>query len=286
MRRSSILALLILTVPGYAQAPQPAEAGGHLVNVGDHRIYMKCSGPATHPTVVLETGAGATTTSYEQVQERVQRFARVCSYDRAGLGSSDPSPSKQTENDVLQDLHRALLASKEPGPYVLVGESLGGVYVRAFQTRYPALVKGLVLVDSSHEEQLNRFSAVSPELGKAYAAQGGRTTFEDMYGLWGQLRPGQTYTWKVTLPLIVIEHKRPSPVADPNASRPNAAQPNIDPVWHEMQVDLARRSTCGQIWEATKEGHAISEVQPDLVVQAISTVLQEIASGCERPAPR
>jgi len=196
------------------------------------------------PTVILEAGAGASSTNFERVQAQVEKFARVCSYDRAGLGKSDKSTGSPTESGIVDDLHQLLANVHEPGPYLLVGHSLGGVYVRAFQRRYPQLVKGLVLIDSSHEEQLNRFTALSPELGKQFATQGGRSTYDDMYRLYGQLHPGETLTW------------------------------------HEMQVDLARRSPCARLWEAPQEGHNIPSEQPDLVVKAVSTVWTEIRSGC------
>ena len=253
---------------------------GQMVSTGDHQLYVRCSGHGPGPTVILETGAGANSTSFESVQAQVEKFARVCSYDRAGLGKSDKPTGPQTESGIVDDLHRLLVSIHEPGPYLLVGHSLGGVYVRAFQRHYPLLVKGLVLVDSSHEEQLNRFTALSPELGKQFATQGGRSTYDDMYRLYGQLHPGETLTWHVDIPMVVIEHKRPTSSAASSASGPNHALPPVDQTWHEMQVDLARRSPCAQLWEAPQEGHDIPSEQPDLVVKAVSTVWTEIRSGC------
>jgi pimeloyl-ACP methyl ester carboxylesterase len=174
-----------------------------------------------------------------------------------------------------------LLKADERGPYVLVGHSLGGIYVRAFQMRYPELVKGLVLVDSSHEEQLNRYTDLSPELGRQFASQGGRYTYDDMYRLYGQLRPGETLHWQVDLPMVVIEHWRPVAKTAASPSGPTNALPPVDKTWHGMQVDLSHRSTCAQLWEAPKEGHDIPGEQPELAVRAVSKVLTEITSGCE-----
>ncbi len=256
-------------------------SGGQMVRTSKHQLYLNCSGQTSGPTVVLEAGAGASSSNFAKVQEQIESFAQVCSYDRAGLGKSDKPTGQESEIGIVEDLHELLLNAHEGGPYVLVGHSLGGVYVRAFQRRYPELVKGLVLVDSSHEEQLNRYTALSPELGKQFASQGGRYTYDDMYRLFGQLRPGETLHWRVDLPIVVIEHKQPPPKTAGPSSGPTNGLPAIDKTWHEMQVDLSRRSTCAQLWEAPKEGHDIPDEQPALVVRAVRKVLTEIRNGCE-----
>lgn len=256
-------------------------AGGQMVNVGNHELYLNCSGQNSGPTVILEAGAGANLSNFAKVQSQIEKFSHVCSYDRAGLGRSNKPTGQESEVGIVEDLHQLLLNAHEAGPYVLVGHSLGGVYVRAFQRRYPQLVKGLVLVDSSHEEQLNRYTALSAELGKQYASQGGRYTYDDMYRLFGQVRPGESLHWQVDLPVVVIEHKRPTLKAATPSPEPTNALPPIDKTWHEMQVDLSRRSTCAHLWEAPKEGHDIPGEQPELVVRAVSKVLTEIRSGCQ-----
>jgi pimeloyl-ACP methyl ester carboxylesterase len=259
-------------------------ASGQMMSIGSRQLYIHCSGNGPAPTVILEAGAGGNSANFEKVQTELEKVGRVCSYDRAGLGKSEKPTGQQTENGIVDDLHQLLVAVHEPGPYLLVGHSLGGVYARAFQMRYPQLVDGLVLVDSSHEEQLNRFTALSPELGKQFATQGGRSTYDEMYRLYGQLRPGATLQWRVDIPVVVIEHKRPtSPVAS-SSSGQSGDLPPIEREWHQMQADLARRSTCAQLWEAPKSGHDIPGEQPDLVVKAVSVVLGEIRSGCRASA--
>ena len=267
-----LLALVVFVPLGLAR--------GQLMSIGTRQLYIHCSGSGPAPTVVLEAGAGANSANFEKVQTQLEKLTRVCSYDRAGLGKSDKPKGEQTETGIVDDLHQLLLEVHEPGPYLLVGHSLGGVYVRAFQMRYPKLVKGLVLIDSSHEEQLNRFTALSPELGKEFATQRGMSTYDDMYRLYGQLRPGATLNWHVDIPMIVIEHKRPTSPDANSSSAQSGGLPPVDPAWHEMQADLAHRSTCAQLWEAPKEGHDIPAEQPDLVVKAVSIVLSEIRNGC------
>jgi pimeloyl-ACP methyl ester carboxylesterase len=256
-------------------------SGAQMVSAGGQQLYLNCSGQHVGPTVVFEAGAGASSGSFAKVQGQVEKFAHVCSYDRAGQGKSDKPTGQQSEIAIVEDLHQLLLNAHEDGPYVLVGHSLGGIYVRAFQRRYPQLVKGLVLVDSSHEEQLNRFTALSSELGRQFASQGGRYTYDDMYRLWGQLRPGETLQWRVDLPIVLIEHQQPPPKPATPSSKPTNALPPIDQTWHEMQVDLSRRSPCAQLWEAPKQGHDIPDEQPELVARAVRKVMREMQNGCE-----
>jgi L-ascorbate metabolism protein UlaG (beta-lactamase superfamily)/pimeloyl-ACP methyl ester carboxylesterase len=124
---------------------------GALFDVGGRKIHMDCTGSGS-PTVVLESGATSFAMDWLLVQPDVAKTTRVCSYDRAGSGWSDPSGHPETAEGTVADLHAALTAAGEKRPYVLVGHSIGGIYVRAYQLRYRADVVGLVLVDGSHED--------------------------------------------------------------------------------------------------------------------------------------
>ncbi len=108
------------------------------------------------PTVILESGGGGGTLEWTLVAPEIAKVTRVISYDRAGLGWSEHSPSPKTAEVVVEDLQAALEAQDIDGPFVFVGNSLGGVYVRMFYYRYPEDVAGLVLVDGSHEAQRSR----------------------------------------------------------------------------------------------------------------------------------
>src|SRR4051812_26628883 len=121
---------------------------GQMVDVGGYRLHINCVG-AGSPTVVIEAGQGDSSVSWSSwVQPRVATTTRVCTYDRAGMGYSDPGPLPRTAERFAQELHTLLLRADEPGPYVLVGHSLGGLTVRIFAHEYPADVLGVVLVDS------------------------------------------------------------------------------------------------------------------------------------------
>ena len=136
-----------------------------LVNVGDgRRLHVSCSGMNFEgsPTVVLESGAGNDSSVWNRVLPEVAKFTRVCSYDRAGLGSSDPVPVLRTIVALTEDLHSLLVNAKVTGPYILVGHSLGGILVRLYASYYPAEVVGMILVDSAHEDEPDRGLALIP----------------------------------------------------------------------------------------------------------------------------
>jgi pimeloyl-ACP methyl ester carboxylesterase len=133
-------------------APPPI---GQLVDVGGYRLHLACQGEGS-PTVVMEAAIGETGLLWSLVQPAVAKLTRACSYDRAGYGWSDPSPKPRTAGVMVEELHTLLDTAQVPGPYVLVGHSLGGLLVRLYAVRYPQQVAGLVLVDSAHEEQYRR----------------------------------------------------------------------------------------------------------------------------------
>jgi len=145
-----ILAFLEMVCSAAPIEPQPV---GQLVNIGGRRLHIRCTGSG-NPTVVVENGGAAFSFDWELVQTQVARFTRICTYDRAGYAWSDPGPEFDTFDQTERDLHLLLSKAEVPGPYVLVGHSLGGMLIRLYQSRYPADVVGMVLVDSSHEESL------------------------------------------------------------------------------------------------------------------------------------
>jgi len=122
---------------------------GQLVDIGGRRINLHCTGDADGPTVILMAGLFSWSVVWYKTQPVIAQKTRVCAFDRAGYGFSDPGPRPQILSDVVDDLHAALNAGSIPGPYVLVGHSLGGIEARLYAQRWPKEVVGMVLVDTS-----------------------------------------------------------------------------------------------------------------------------------------
>lgn len=138
---------------GYETLREAADATaypmpGQLIDVGGHSLHLSCTGSGT-PTVVLEAGGGEMSSNLGWIAPAVARDTRVCVYDRAGRGWSEPADTAQDGLQVATDLHTLLQRGHVPGPYVLAGHSFGGLYVLTFAARYPADVSGMVLVDST-----------------------------------------------------------------------------------------------------------------------------------------
>ena len=134
--------------------PPPLPPPGRLVDVGGWRLHLNCTGSAggQGPTVILEPGVGAFSVEWSLMQPLVARYARVCSYDRAGDGWSELGPHPRTYQQLVYELHMLLGRAQEKPPFVLVGQSYGGWLVRQYQFSYPSEVAGMVLVDPGEDD--------------------------------------------------------------------------------------------------------------------------------------
>ena len=128
---------------------------GEMVDVGGHRLHIDCIGQGS-PTVILESGLGTMSADWANVQPEVAKITRVCAYDRAGTGWSEPGPEPRDPRQIARELHTLLGKAGIDGPYVLVGQSFGGLYARMYAARYPNEAKGMVLVDASHPDMWTR----------------------------------------------------------------------------------------------------------------------------------
>jgi len=128
---------------------------GQSVDIGGRSLNLYCSGDGS-PTVILESGKGSPGYSWVFVQREIAQFTRACWYDRAGYGWSDSGPYPRNSVETARDLHELLRRATIQPPYVLVGHSLGGFHVRVYSGLYPGDLAGMVLVDSSHEDEGSR----------------------------------------------------------------------------------------------------------------------------------
>jgi pimeloyl-ACP methyl ester carboxylesterase len=178
---SALLSLIALAGASYQAIAWRADAQrfrrpGQLVSAGELRLNLYCTGQGS-PTVVLEAGLADSLDTWGRVQPDIARFARVCSYDRAGYGYSDPGPMPRTSDRIASELHAALLSAGEKPPYLLVGHSFGGFNVRVFNGKYPDQVGGLVLIDATQEDQYRLLPRAWSNLGAATLRRAQREAF-------------------------------------------------------------------------------------------------------------
>ncbi|MDQ3919231.1 MAG: alpha/beta hydrolase [Acidobacteriota bacterium] len=268
-----------------AHGPGQSEAR---VDVGGRRLHINCSGVSVGgaPTVILEAGFGNASGVWNRVQPEVAKFARVCSYDRAGLGDSDPAPLPRTAVAVTEDLHALLTNGKVPGPYVLVGHSLGGILARLYASYYPSDVVGMVLVDSTHEDEADRgLSLIPPDtlksmLKAAKPADLVVSNPNESLDLCSLRALMDALNWHADIPLVVLTQGMPYRGED--YTNPALALKYYQ-LHLEMQRDLASRSPRGRQVVADRSGHFIHQDQPELVINAVRQVIEEVKSKNGKP---
>lgn len=162
----AVVALTALAGVGYQAAASAIDdrshpAPGVLVDVGGHRLHLWCTGSGS-PTVILESGLGGFSHDWSHLQPDIAANTRVCSYDRAGYGWSDGTKTPLSSAEVATDLRALLAGAGEDGPFIVVGHSIGSLHARSFARQYPEEVAGIVLVDSSHENQALHLTMLDP----------------------------------------------------------------------------------------------------------------------------
>ena len=171
-RRSRLAAAALLSLSGVGALYQSFASAydrithtppGKLLDVSGCRLHLQSAGSGT-PTVVLETGLGSMSSAWAWVQSETAEFAHVVSYDRAGLGWSDSDTTPRTAMLAARQLRSLLQSANTSPPYVIVGHSMGGFFIRVFTELFPNEVAGLVLVDASHPDQRRRSSAIKAHM--------------------------------------------------------------------------------------------------------------------------
>jgi pimeloyl-ACP methyl ester carboxylesterase len=284
---------------GTVSAAQRGDFAGRVEIRGGRELYLECRGRG-RPTVILVSGYGNGADVWSGLEPGVRRppvlagvarFTRVCAYDRPntilqpdGRSRSDPVPQPRTAAEAVAELHALLRAARLPGPYVLVGHSLGGLFVRLYASTYPRQVAGLVLVDATYE--LLR-ELLTPEQWAGLA----RSTLEPVPGLdpplelfdldasFDQmLRSNAARPPRPTLPLIVLTRGLPPPPdVELPPGYPDAV--TLERAWRTAQNWLGGLLPYARHVIARRSGHYIQNAQPELVIDAVRRVL-----GMVRPA--
>ncbi len=299
-------ALLLVVGGGSRQGnadtlPVPAAQGDFagLVDIGGHKLYLECHGKGS-PTVVLEAGYRnrADIWSVDALEPKgkrtmvmpgVARFTRVCAYDRPGatLGAgdfsrSDPVPMPRTAQEIVADLHALLQKTGVQGPYVLVGHSLGGMFIRLYASTYPNEVVGMVLVDALSEQVKvlllrsaqwtlynNRFLISPPPGLKPYW----NLETIDMNTSIAQMGQAAAAKPLRLMPLVVLSHTQPFELpSDVPPEFPKA----LEQAWQAGQNKLAALVPGARHVFATESGHYIQQQQPELVINAIREVVTAV----------
>lgn len=142
-----------------------------LIDIGGRRLNLFCMGQG-RVTVLFDAGGSDWSVIWALVQPKLAAKARVCSYDRAGLGYSDPARGPRAPSAIVEDLHALIHAAKLDTPLILVGHSLGGFNVKLYAALYPEDVAGLLLVDPAEERSSDRVrDRMRRRYGTSLAAQ-------------------------------------------------------------------------------------------------------------------
>ncbi len=280
-------------------------APGRLVDVGGFRLHIHCVGVGS-PTVVLDAGLGASSLDWGLVQPELATTTRVCAYDRAGMGWSDPSPRARTPDNIAEELHTLLANADIAGPYVLVAHSLSGKYARLFAFHHSEEMAGIVLVDARSEDVDARTStAENSAFIEAVEAQGRQYALARRFGvarLFGAQLAGASSLPAETRRQMALLGTQQSAIAATTAeARARAASdaeleaaPTLGalalivlvsdqsiamvPHWEDAQRRQTALSSAGRMAIASGSSHYIQWDQPRLVIESVREVVMSARS--------
>jgi pimeloyl-ACP methyl ester carboxylesterase len=262
IKHTAILVASLITIAA-STAPVP-----ELIDVGGHKMEIVRAGNGG-PTVVFEPGI-TDLRLWSGIQPRIAEFADTLSYSHFGLGRSDPAPTTRSASRIVAELHALLQRTGAKLPYILVGHSMGGLYVRLFAITYPTEVAGLVLVDAVHERQVIEFTRLD-SVGFPRRRQ---LALND-------LEPAQRAEMDGLAPILVTSGSLPGKV--PNVPMVvltalgyfgSGWAPGSAKIWRDLHEELFQSTSYGMHIVTAKSGHLIQKDEPELVVNAIRWVVE------------
>lgn len=261
-----------------------------MIDIGTHNLHIRCTGQG-YPAVVIDTGIGDGAARWIAFQDQIARYTRVCTYDRAGYGSSEPGPMPRHGEQVADELARLMEKAKVKEPYVIVGHSLGGLHAQILAGRYPERVAGLILLDPSPlpfitgnafpklyqmlrqqtselqqtarkasqeldpeiQTKANYLSAIASEHAALVAETAVQVTTVESFG---------------ALPLVVVGSGQPNPAFGEPAKA-------FQEFWIEQNRVLATKSSQGKFVLAQESGHYLHEDAPDLILSLVEEMVKQ-----------
>jgi len=294
-----LLLFSFLAMPGIALSETVSfEPPGKLIDVNGHNMHINCVGNKS-PTIILDSGTGGFSLEWKDIQRSLSQYVRICAYDRAGYGWSDMGPLPRTTKRITYELHTLLQNAGIHGPYIIVGHSFGGFTAQYFARNFNHEIAGIILIDSSHEEQVYRL----PENGKDVVRRSlhqDRSNMVTMSVLHEHFpkeeaavaqqlmtRWSALLTWREEMANYALSsrelrdvHHKPLPETPLIVlTRGKRVWPEteygdaMEEAWTELQDELSYLNDLSTHIIAENSGHSIHLDEPDLVVDAIHDVL-------------
>jgi len=251
-----------------SKQPASKSSKDRMVDVGGRSLHLSCVGSGA-TTVILENGLDGDESTWSDIVPKVKTDSRVCTYSRANIPPSDSREGKHTAADSVADLHQALKASGEKAPYVMVGFSFGGLITQIYAAQHPNDVAGLVLIESNHPDEEEEFEKhLTPEqIDEDRTAANANSEGIDVFA---SLEEAQGAGALPNVPLVVV-------TATAAIDWPPGWDPKVfNGLRAQQQRDLATSVPGGTQVMADQSGHDVPHEQPEIVVSAISTVLDAL----------
>lgn len=280
-------------------------APGEIISIDGADMHIYCVGEGS-PTVIFEAGLGGNYMDWTLVQPAIGDHTRACAYDRAGMGYSDYIGASLNTEATAQRLYQLLGEAQIEPPYILVGHSIGGIHVRSFYELYPETVVGMVLIDSSHENQsqylpeapflVDMLYSVAPMLARVGVVRGlglaeqniadhltpeqaayvsamvNQTSF--WQALSDEHQMAATDTNQTTAPSSLVD--LPLMVISQDVSLIEDSDPDMALLWLDLQGELTALSTNSRDVIAEGAGHYVHYDRPQIVIDSILSILQDV----------